>query len=64
MELDCSGIPVFFGFWRPKKQRYGQGFATFGKVTKGMDVVKIQLFAPMDNQNIIPPVSILSIIRK
>jgi peptidyl-prolyl cis-trans isomerase A (cyclophilin A) len=48
-----------------KRNKDGQGFAAFGKVTKGMDVVKkIQLLASIDSQNIKPPVLILSIIRK
>jgi peptidyl-prolyl cis-trans isomerase A (cyclophilin A) len=48
-----------------KRNKDGQGFAAFGKVTKGMDVVKkIQLLASIDSQNIKPPVLILSINRK
>ncbi len=48
-----------------KRNKDGQGFAAFGKVTKGMDVVKkIQLLAPNDNQYFKPPVVILSIVRK
>lgn len=47
-----------------KRNKDGQGFAAFGKVTKGMDVVqKIQQLAPNDNQYFKPPVVILSIIR-
>ena len=48
-----------------KRNKDGQGFAAFGKVTKGMDVVKkIQLLAPNETQYFKPPVSIFSIIRK
>ena len=48
-----------------KRNKDGQGFAAFGKVTKGMEVVKkIQLLALNDSQYLKPPVSILSIIRK
>ena len=48
-----------------KRNKDGQGFAAFGKVSKGMDVVKkIQLLGPNDNQYFKPPVVILSIIRK
>ncbi len=48
-----------------KRNKDGQGFAAFGKVTKGMDVVrKIQQLAPNNEQYFKPPVLILSITRK
>lgn len=48
-----------------KRNKDGQGFAAFGKVTKGMDVVrKIQQLAPNNEQYFKPPVLILSINRK
>jgi len=48
-----------------KRNKDGQGFAAFGKVTEGMDVVKkIQLLAPNNEQYFKPPVLILSITRK
>lgn len=48
-----------------KRNKDGQGFAAFGKVTKGMDVVKkIQQLHPEQDQYFKPPVLILSIIRK
>lgn len=48
-----------------KRNKDGQGFAAFGKVTKGMDVVKkIQLLGPNNDQYFKPPVTILTIIRK
>lgn len=48
-----------------KRNKDGQGFAAFGKVTKGMDVVKkIQLLAPNNEQYFKPPVLIVSITRK
>jgi len=48
-----------------KRNKDKQGFAAFGKVIEGMDVVKkIQQLAPNDNQYFKPPVVILSIIRK
>jgi len=43
----------------------GQGFAAFGKVIKGMDIVKkIQQLYPTQGQYFKPKVSILSITRK
>ena len=48
-----------------KRNKDGQGFAAFGKVTKGMNVVKkIQQLHPEQEQYLKPPVAILSIIRK
>lgn len=48
-----------------KRNKDGQGFAAFGKVTKGMDVVKkIQQLHPKQEQYLKPPILILSIIRK
>jgi peptidyl-prolyl cis-trans isomerase A (cyclophilin A) len=47
------------------RNKDGQGFAAFGKVSKGMEVVKkIQLLAPNNDQYLKPTVSILTIIRK
>jgi peptidyl-prolyl cis-trans isomerase A (cyclophilin A) len=48
-----------------KRNKDGQGFAAFGKVINGMDVVKkIQQLHPDQEQYFKPPVLILSIIRK
>ena len=48
-----------------KRNKDGQGFAAFGKVTKGMNVVKkIQQIASINSQNFKPPVLILSIKRE
>lgn len=48
-----------------KRNKDGQGFAAFGKVTKGMEVVKkIQLLAPVNDQYFKPEVLILSITRE
>jgi peptidyl-prolyl cis-trans isomerase A (cyclophilin A) len=48
-----------------KRNKDGQGFAAFGKVTKGMDVVKkIQQLAPNNDQYFKPEVLIVSISRK
>ena len=48
-----------------KRNRDGQGFAAFGKVISGMEVVKmIQQLYPEQGQYFKPPVYILSITRK
>lgn len=48
-----------------KRNPDGQGFAAFGKVTKGMDVVKkIQQLYPEQGQYFKPPVYMLTITRK
>jgi len=47
-----------------KRNTDGQGFAAFGKVTKGMDVVKkIQQLHPEQGQYFTPVVTIISIAR-
>ncbi len=53
-ELDCGG----------KRNPDGQGFAAFGKVVKGMDVVKKIQAAPADGQNLTPAIKILKMRRK
>ena len=42
----------------------GQGFAAFGRVTKGMEIVRKIQGAPAKGQQLTPPVRILRIIRK
>ena len=42
----------------------GQGFAAFGRVIAGMDVVREIQIAPADGQQLQPPVAITSIRRK
>jgi peptidyl-prolyl cis-trans isomerase A (cyclophilin A) len=42
----------------------GQGYAAFGKVVKGMDVVRTIYQRPEDNQSFTPAVPIYSISRK
>jgi len=49
-ELDFGG----------KRNPDGQGFAAFGKVIKGMDVVRKIQSAPADGQKLTPPIKILS----
>jgi peptidyl-prolyl cis-trans isomerase A (cyclophilin A) len=42
----------------------GQGFAAFGKVTRGMDVVRKIQQGPAEGQSLKPPIKILRIRRK
>lgn len=53
-ELDFGG----------KRNPDGQGFAAFGRVVRGLDVVKKIQAAPSKGQKLTPPVMILSIKRK
>lgn len=53
-ELDFGG----------KRNADGQGFAAFGKVTKGADVVKKIQQSPAKEQNLDPPVDIVSVKRR
>lgn len=46
-----------------KRQKDGQGFAAFGQVTKGMDVVRTIQRAPHTDQNLTPAIPILSVRR-
>ena len=41
----------------------GQGFAAFGRVTKGMDVVRAIQTSPAEGQRLTPPVAITRIVR-
>jgi peptidyl-prolyl cis-trans isomerase A (cyclophilin A) len=47
-----------------KRNPDGQGFAAFGRVVLGMDVVRKIQSAPSQGQKLLPPVAILSIARK
>ena len=53
-ELDFGG----------KRNPDGQGFAAFGKVVKGIDVVKKIQAAKADGQTLTPPVKIVKVTRK
>jgi peptidyl-prolyl cis-trans isomerase A (cyclophilin A) len=53
-ELDFGG----------KRNPDGQGFAAFGRVVKGMDVVRKIQAAPADGQNLMPSVKILKALRE
>ena len=41
----------------------GQGFAAFGKVVKGMDIIKLIHQSPNEKQALTPPIKIISISR-
>ena len=47
-----------------KRNPDGQGFAAFGRVLQGMDVVRRINLAPADGQQLTPPVTILNIVRR
>ncbi|MBM3997464.1 MAG: peptidylprolyl isomerase [Planctomycetes bacterium] len=53
-ELDFGG----------KRNPDGQGFAAFGRVVKGMDVVKKIQAAPAKEQTLTPPINILRVVRQ
>ena len=47
-----------------KRQPDGQGFAAFGRVTKGMDVVKKIQSQPFNAQRLVTPVQVVRITRR
>jgi peptidyl-prolyl cis-trans isomerase A (cyclophilin A) len=53
-ELDFGG----------KRNPDGQGFAAFGRVVKGMEVVKKIQAAEADKQDLKPPIKIVKVVRK
>ncbi len=54
LELDFGG----------KRNPDGQGFAAFGRVTKGMDIVKKIQQLPANGQTLVTPATILRIVRR
>ncbi len=54
----CIGDQPELDF-RGKRNPDGQGFAAFGRVVRGMDVVRKIQAAPADGQNLRPPVRIV-----
>ena len=57
---DTVRIEVIFGGHRNLD---GQGFAVFGRVTGGMDVVRVIQRSPVDAQALTPPISIVRVQR-
>jgi peptidyl-prolyl cis-trans isomerase A (cyclophilin A) len=53
-ELDFGG----------KRNADGQGFAAFGQVTKGMDIVRIIQSGAVNGQNLLAPVTIIRVARR
>jgi peptidyl-prolyl cis-trans isomerase A (cyclophilin A) len=47
-----------------KRNPDGQGFAAFGRVVRGMDVVRAIQTAPADGQKLTPPIKMLRVRRK
>jgi len=54
----CIGGQPQLDFGGPRNPD-GQGFAAFGKVVRGMDVVRKIHKQPADGQNLVPPIKIL-----
>ncbi len=50
--------------YRGRRNPDGQGFAAFGKVIKGMEVVKQIQQAPAEGQRLTPPITIRKVSRK
>ncbi|MEP7000713.1 MAG: peptidylprolyl isomerase, partial [bacterium] len=46
-----------------KRQPDGQGFAAFGHVTKGIDVVRRIQSQPANGQSLVTPVTIVRVVR-
>src|SRR4051812_15110620 len=58
----CVGDQPGFDYGGPNNPD-GQGYAAFGKVVKGMDVVRKIYDQPEQDQALVPPVAIISIER-
>ena len=58
----CIGTQAELDFGG-KRNPDGQGFAAFGRVVKGMDVVKSIHVLPAEGQSLKPPVKIISVRR-
>src|SRR5207302_2793853 len=58
----CIGVQPELDFGG-KRNPDGQGFAAFGQVVKGMDVVKKIQAVPAKDQTLTPPIKILKITR-
>ena len=65
----AGAAPPSFGALAPeldfggKRNPDGQGFAAFGRVVRGMDVVRKIQAAPREEQRLTPPVRIRSVRR-
>jgi cyclophilin family peptidyl-prolyl cis-trans isomerase len=58
----CIGDQPALDFGGPRNPD-GQGFAAFGKVTKGMDIVRRIQTSPANEQNLAPPIRIQRAVR-
>lgn len=47
-----------------QRNKDGQGFAAFGRVTRGMDVVRRIQASPADGQSLAPPIAIVKVRRR
>ena len=63
MQTDKGDIELELDFGG-KRNPDGQGFAAFGRVNKGMDVVRNIQAAPADGQTLTPAVKILMVMRR
>jgi peptidyl-prolyl cis-trans isomerase A (cyclophilin A) len=59
----CVGVQPSLDF-AGKRNADGQGFAAFGRVTKGMEIVRKIQTSPAEAQNLRPPIKITNIKRR